>query len=150
MYANTLGVIGITFARFEIRFVAVHSLAYSGWLAAIGIGVPVAASNDAGAFLCLPEVKHGLAVCLFVVVSSGKPLHPVATLAVRSDHAPTAGGLIASIRETDTGSDACGVRLLSDRKLEPRGASFKLCRSKAARHEISRWCPGSVPATGVD
>src|SRR6516164_2620685 len=146
MHPNTLGVIGITAPRFEIRFVAVHSLAYGDWLAAIGIGIPVAASNDAGTLLCLPEVKHGLAICLFVVVGGGKPLHPVAALAVRSDHAPTAGGLIASIRETDTGTDARRVRLLSDRELEPCGPGFEFCGSKAARHEIlplvSRQCPG--------
>src|SRR5262245_17069977 len=146
MYANTLGVVGITAPRLQIRFVAVHSVAYSDRLPAIGIGVPVAASNDAGALLCLPEVQNVRAVCLFVVVGRGKPLHPVAALAVRSDHAPTASGHIASIRDTDTGTDARGVLLLSDRELEPCGPSFELCGSKAARHEnlplVSRQCPG--------
>src|SRR5262249_25913023 len=149
MYADTLGVVGIAAPRLEIRFVAVHSLAHSDWLAAIGIGIPVAASNDAGAFLCLPEVQNVRAVCFLTVVGNGKALHPVAALPVRSDDAPTAGGLIASIRDTNTGTDARGVRLLSNRELEPRSACFEPCRSKAAGHDYSPGCPVSVPATGV-
>src|SRR5262245_21828408 len=143
MDANTSGVVGVAVPCLQIRFIAVQSPTYSGWLAAIAIGVLVAASNDAGPFGCLPEIQNLRAVCLFVIVGSGKSLHPVAALTVRSDHAPTAGGLIASICDTDTGTDARGVRFLSDRELEPHGPGFELCRSKAARHEIP---PAGVPA----
>src|ERR1700730_7523548 len=67
MNANTLRVVGIPAPRLQICFIAVQSLAYSNRLAAIGIGLPVAASYDAGAFLGFPEVQNVRTVCLFIV-----------------------------------------------------------------------------------
>src|SRR6516165_4378893 len=127
MHPNTSGVVCIAAPRLEVRFVTVHGLAHGDRLAAIGIGIPVAASNDAGALLCLPKVQNIVAVCLFVIVGAGKAFHPITALTVRSDDAPAAAGFVASIRDTQSGADARDVRLLSDRELEPCGTRLERC-----------------------
>jgi hypothetical protein len=90
--------------------------------------------------LRLPESQNVVvAVSVVEVISDGECLSPVSALSICCTDNPRAGALIASITKRDTASDPCeAMWLFSNRELQPRGAGFERCGTKAARHGFLR------------